>query len=117
MLDLMKVARVLEAAADHFDAVEAAKVAADQHERQSQISKLATVYAETTGEEMPETIRQKLAASDKDIVSLVNSMVQKHAGRVESLGSPSDLDDEPQVYTKKEASAAAEDKFLNWIVS
>ena len=116
-VDLIKVANVLEAAADHFDAVENEKVSAIHNEREKQIDILASKYAEATGEEMPQNIRQKLAASDKDVVSLLNSMVEKQAGNVESLGSPSDKNDDRVPVSVKEASDQAEDRFLNWIVS
>ena len=116
-MNLAKVADVLDAAADHFDALENEKVSAVQAERQAQIDKLASTYAEATGEEMPESIRQKLASSDKDIVSLLNSMVEKQAGKVESLGGPSDKDDDVAPSSVKEAAEQADDRFLKWIVS
>lgn len=117
MLDLQKVASVIEAAADHFDAIEDEKVSSVRAERQVQIDKLATTYAEATGEELPENIRQKLASSDSDVVELLKSMAEKHAGRVEPMGGPSDRDEEREPTSVKEAAEHAGDRFLNWIVS
>jgi predicted RNA binding protein with dsRBD fold (UPF0201 family) len=117
MLDLVKIANVLDAAADHLDAIESEKVSSVQAERHAQIDTLASKYAEATGEEMPDSIRQKLASSDKDVVSLINAMVEKQAGRVESLGGPSDKEDPAAPTSVKEAAEAADDAFLKWICS
>lgn len=117
MLDLTKVAAVLDAAADHFDAIEAEKLSSVRAERRSQIDKLAAKYTEATGEEMPASICQKLAASDKDIVELLNGMLEKQASTVETLGGPSSRGDNAEPLTTKEASEKADDRFLGWILS
>lgn len=116
MLDLVKVANVLDAAADCLDAAEHEKLSAAHSARTAQINALADKYAEATGEEMPDAIRQKLAHSDKDVVELLQSMVTKQAGHPEALGGPSNEDDDAPL-TKKEAADAADDRFLNWITS
>lgn len=119
MLDAVKVAAVLDAAADHFDAIEQAKISTIRAERQSMVDTLAAKYAEVHGEELPDAIRQKLAASDKDVVNLLHSLVEKNAGRPESLGGPSEHnnenDDTP--LSTKEAADKAWDRFGNWIQS
>jgi hypothetical protein len=117
MLNLEKVAKVLDAAADHLDAIEAEKMSSARAERQERIDALAAKYADATGEEMPDSIRQKLAASDTDVVELVNSMIEKQAGAVEALGGPSSLNDDSTPTTVKEAADQAEDRFLSWINS
>ncbi len=117
MLNLVKVAAVIDAAADHLDAIESDKLSTVQAERQAQVDKLAASYVDATGEEMPDGIRQKLATSDKDVVALVTSMIEKQAGRVESLGGPSDKDDAQQPVTLKEAAVAADERFLSWALS
>ena len=67
---------------------------------------------------MPDSIRRKLAESDQDVVGLVRSMIEKQASTVESLGGPSSRGDEVEPKTvKQEAADAAEDKFLNWVMS
>jgi len=117
MVDLTKVAAVLDAAANHLDAIENEKASSVRVERQVQIDALAAKYAEVTGEEMPDSMRQKLAASDKDIVALVNAMVEKQAGHIETLGKGSDKSDDKIPTTTKEATEQADQRFLNWIVS
>ena len=117
MLNLEKVANVLDAAADHLDAIEAEKVSSATAERQERIDTLAAKYADATGEEMPDGIRAKLANSDKDVVELVNSMVEKQAGEIEALGGPSSLGDNNASTTVKEAADQADEHFLTWINS
>lgn len=117
MADLAKIADVLEAAGDYIDAVEHEKTSSAAAERQAVIDVLAEKYAKATGEEMPDSIRSKLASSDKDVVGLLQSMVDKHAGEIEPLGAPSSKDDERESLTKKEAAEAADDRFLSWVNS
>lgn len=117
MLDLVKVANVLDAAAEHLDAIESEKVSSAHAERQARIDTLAAKYAEATGEELPDSIRKKLASSDKDVVELVNSMIEKQAGAVEALGGPSSRGDGAAPTTVKEAAEQAEERFLYWINS
>lgn len=117
MLDLVKVADVLDAAADHLEAIDAEKVSSVQAERKTRIDQLASKYAETTGEELPEGVRSKLASSDKDVVALINTMIQKQASTVEVLGGPSSRGDGSEPQTVKEAADQAEDRFLSWIMS
>ena len=117
MLDLVKVANVLDAAAEHLDAIESEKVSSANAARQATIDTLAAKYAEATGEEMPEAIRKKLASSDKDVVELVNSMVTKQASAVDTLGGPSTRSDNTAPATVEEAVKQAEDRFGEWINS
>lgn len=116
-VSLLKAAAVLEAAADHFDALESEKVSSVQAERKARIDALANKYAEATGEEMPADIRNKLANSDKDIVELIASVVTKQASTVETLGRPSDRNDEVVPTSVKEAAELADERFCNWITS
>ena len=117
MLDLVKVANVHDAAAEHLDAIESEKISSACAERQTRIDTLASKYAETTGEELPDSIRKKLASSDKDVVELVNSMIEKQAGTVEALGGPSSRGDNSAPTTIKEAAEQAEERFLSRINS
>lgn len=117
MLDLAKIANVLEAAADHLDALEAEKTSTVRAERLSHIDKLAETFAQATGEELSDSVRRKLAESDQDIVGLLKTMVEKQAGTVESLGGPSTQGDSTAPTTVKEAAAAAEDRFAQWCLS
>jgi len=116
-LDLSKVAGVLEAAADHLEAIETEKLSSQRAEAQSRVDELAQKYAEATGEEMPESIRHKLGESDAEIFGLLKQVVDKHASHVEALGSPSTQDDESVPKTVKEAAEDAEQRFLEWVTS
>lgn len=118
MFDMLKIAQVLEAAAEHIDSIEAAKIAAVAEEKKSIINSLASKFAEATGEEMPEIVRNKLATSDKDVVDLVKSMIEKQASNVDSLGKPSDHDVNDRTPTSiKEAASIADDRFVDWIIN
>lgn len=116
-LDLEKVAAVLDAAADHIDAIDAEKVSSARAERMTQIDEVASKYAEAMGEEMPDVIRQKLAEGPQDVVAFLRTMTEKQAGAVESLGGPSSRNDALEPRTIKEAAADADQRFLNWINS
>ena len=117
MFDLEKVAAVLDAAADHIDAIDAEKVSSARAERMTQIDEVASKYATAMGEEMPDAIRQKLAESPQDVVAFLRAMAEKQAGAVESLGGPSSRNDDPVPRTVKEAADAADQQFLNWVMS
>jgi len=112
-----KIAAVFDALADHLDAVEAEKTSSAHATRLAQIDELAGKYAAATGEEMPSSVRKKLAESDEDIVALVRGMAEKQAGLVEPLGGPSNRSDEKLALTKKEAAVQADDRFLSWVNS
>jgi hypothetical protein len=115
MLDLLKVAAAADAAADYIEAIEAEKNASLEATRRSEIDSLASRYSKATGEAMPDAIRRKLASSDKDVLTFLQSMVEKQAGTVESMGGPSTRNDETAQLTTKEAAAAADQRFLNWV--
>jgi len=116
-IDLIKVARVLDAAADHFDAIESEKVSTIRAAQEGRLDELASKYAEAMGEELPESLRRKLGESDGDVLELVQSFVAKHASQLDSMVSPSDRNDERIPTTAKEASEDAERRFLEWITS
>jgi hypothetical protein len=113
---LTKVATVLEALAVHLDNVENEKAATVASEKSSIITALADKYASVTGDALPDAVKEKLAASDGDVITFVNTLIEKNAGTIDSLGGPSDVNDEAVPQTKKEAAAKAEDQFLSWIL-
>ena len=117
-MDRLKIANVLERMADVLDAGEAEKQASVVQQRVTQIDKLVEQYREATGEDLPDNIRQKLASSDEDVVSLVQKMAERQTEKVESLGGPSsNRDGDALPLTKKEAADAANERFLNWAIS
>lgn len=117
MPDLTKVAAVLEAAADHLDALEHEKLSNARAVRSAQIEAVAAKYAEATGEQIPDNVRKKLAESPQDIVAFLQTMAEKQAGSVESMGAPSSRDADNAPKNVKEAAAAADDRFLSWVMS
>ena len=118
MIDLTKVATVLEAAASLISATETEKRAEQNAQRTAEVTKLAAQYKEATGEDLPESMRQKLASSDKDVVGLIRGLAEKQAGTVESMGGPSaQRDTNSQPTTVKEAAVKAEERFLDWLTS
>jgi hypothetical protein len=117
-VSLLKIAAVLDATANHLDALEHEKASSLNAERSARIDTLASKYAEATGEEMPENLRKKLANSDKEVVELITSMATKQASAVEALGSPSERNDDGGTpLSVKEAAEQAEQRFLGWITS
>ncbi len=115
--NLRKVAAVLDAAAQYVDCVEREKLAAIASERQGRVDKVASAHAAAHGEEIPDDIRQKLAAADPSVLSYVEGVLAKNAGVVDSLGSPANLADDDPPQTVKEAADAAGDKLVSWILS
>lgn len=116
--DMIKAAEALEAAADYIDKMEQEKQSSVAAERRTSVDELADKYAQATGEKMPVGIREKLSTSDKDVVALIKGIVEKQAGSVESLGTASSRPDRQAApMNVKEAADAADDRFLNWIMS
>ncbi len=68
-------ADVLEKAAAYIDAVESEKIEAVAAERSKIASALKNRYEEATGESLEDSFLSKLAASDTDIIKLLNQWV------------------------------------------
>jgi len=112
MLNFNQVADVLEKVATLLDTQEATKQAALKSEKKAYVEKLATKYVETTGEELPENIQEKLASSDEEVVEFLRSTIEKNSEALQPLGGPS-LGNK----TARNSVAAAEERFLDWITS
>lgn len=117
MADLSKLAAVFDAMADYVDANEQQKIAAVESVRKSRIDKIATAHLAANGEEMSDTVRQKLAKTDDASLDYVEELLSKQAGVVDSLGSGASPDTDHQPKTVKEAADAADERFASWIVS
>lgn len=113
---LLKVADVIDQTAAFIDGQESAKQLAVKTARDSAVKAFAVKFAEATGDDLPEDVLQKLAASDEDVLTTVSRLVEK-TGAVESLGSSSDKTGSAVPQTKKERVAAAYDNFGNFINS
>jgi hypothetical protein len=114
---LLKVAGVLDEAAKVIDGHEIEKAAAVKVAREAALKSLSDRYAEATGEDIPSEVFDKLSASGEDVLSTVKHLLEKTAGRTESLGRSSEKSAHKQPETKKEAAAAAWDRFGNFINS
>jgi len=118
MADLLKIADVLEKAAAVLDGNEAEKTAADKSTREATAKSLTEKYAAATGEELPQEIAVKLAAGDQEVLKTVQTIVEKTAGVVESLGRSSERSDNTaRPVTKPERAKAAWDRFGTFVNS
>ncbi len=113
-----KIAEVFDAVAAYIEGIEATKIAEERSIKRAHIDKLAESYEMSTGQVMPEPLREKLAASlDHEVLEHLTKAA-KHSGESpESLGAPSTYGQTPVPTTVKEAAAFAEDQFVNWILS
>lgn len=116
MADLMKVAAVLDAAADYYEQNEREKTSATEAARTSRINKIAATHVATHGEELPDIVRQKLAQADETSLEVIEDLLAKQAGAVPSLGVGVTPDDQSPK-TVKEAADDADKRFLSWIQS
>jgi hypothetical protein len=116
---LLKVAAVLDETAKIIDDHAVEKTAAVKRARDEAMKSLSDKYTEATGEDIPEEVFAKLSSSGEDVVTTVRQMLEKTAGStgVESLGRSSEKSASQQPMNKKEAAAAAWEKFGNYINS
>lgn len=116
MTNAEKIATVLDLMAEYVETNEREKQANVVAERASRLDKIAAAHLAAHGEEMPESARQKLAKTDLGTLDLVEDLLKKQGGAVESLGGPAH-DENPAPKTIKEAADAADNRFLSWITS
>lgn len=116
MADLVKIANVLDLAAEYVEQVEREKQAARDGAHQARLDKIAAVHRAAHGEDLSDTVRQKLAKTDVGTLDAIEELLQKQAGAVDSLGGPVTDDPEP-TRTTKQAADDADQRFLNWIQS
>jgi hypothetical protein len=86
MLDLTKVAEVLEAAASYIEATETKQADAVKTARHAEVSKLASRIRDAVGEELPAEVLSKLAETNPEITALLSRLAGE--GQVDSLGGP-----------------------------
>lgn len=116
MANLEKIATALEVMAEYVEQTEREKQAQADASRQARLDKIAATHLAAHGEELPEAARQKLAQTDLSTLDLVDELLAKQAGALEPMGAPAQ-DESPSPITTKEAAAAADQRFVNWIVS
>lgn len=118
IMDLHKIANVLDAVADYIDAHESEKQAQVDAAKESLIVSIGEKYAAATGEEISDDLLKKMASADVPLLEAVVKVAEtkKDIDQL-TMGEPSDRRDfsaEPE--NRKEAAEAAEDRFLQWIL-
>jgi hypothetical protein len=116
MATYKQIADVLDSVAEYIDQLEYTKSAAEQQARDERIAKLAAQYELATGEAVPAPVKEKLAALDHATLDHILKVAKNNSDSPESLGGPANIEDERPVRTVKEAAAAAEDRFLDWLI-
>lgn len=110
MLDLMKVAEVLEAAASYIEATETKQAEAVRATRHAEVSKVASRVRDAVGEEFSTDALHKLAETNPEVLHLLTRLAGDE--HVDSLGGPENV---------KTASASSlpegEAAFLNFLLS
>lgn len=116
MMTLDKVAELLDLVADYVDETEHKKQAAVQSERETRISKIAESYTNTTGESIPDHLRDKLAGLDTEALDHLLKIANNKNEAPATLGGPSE-DDATAPLTTKQAATDADARLLSWIIS
>lgn len=116
-MDMQKVANLLDATATYLDEVESEKQATVRSARENLIADIGEKYAEATGEDISDDVLRKLANADVDLLSVLEKVADVSSDKVAELGAPSDRRDLNAPTNKKEAAAAADDRFLDFVLS
>jgi len=116
-LSSAKLADMLFAVADYIDEVELKKTANVRAERDERIAKLAERYEASTGESIPDDLRNKLAGLDANALDHLLKVAKNNNESPVALGRSADLDSDPAPRTIKEAADHSEKRFLDWIVN
>jgi hypothetical protein len=111
MLDLTKVAEVLEAAASYIEATETKQADAIKTARHAEVSKLAGRIQDVMGEELNPDVLSKLAETNPEVTALLSRLTGE--GMVDSLGGPETTKTASTSSSLPEAEAA----FLNFLLS
>lgn len=110
MMKHAEVADLLEQVADYIEAIEGDHQRRKQAACAEKVQKVAEAYEESTGEQFPETLRNKLASADDALLDLLVKQARTAGGSPDSLGGPAETDTQQKV-----ASASPEDRFLAWV--
>ena len=111
---LEQVATVLEKLAVYMDAMESEKAEAVRANRDKLAAIFKDKFEEITGDTIDDDVLSKLSHADLDILSAFERVTEANSS---DLGSPSDMRDGSAPLTKKEASEAADESFLDWVMS
>jgi len=114
ILDLVKVADVLEKVAAYIDATEAEKQDNINNSRSKIASLLQENYEDATGEILDDDVVSKIASADVDILTAIDRLTQRDDSE---LGSASSIKSASAPVTKKEQAEAAEDHFAEFCLN
>ena len=113
-----KIAVVLEKAAAYLDAIESDKQSAIKAERDKLASILKEKYEEATGEAVSEETLSKISHADVDLLGVFERLTDAAAEKTASdMGTPAERRDTNAPMTTKEAAEAADDHFVDWVLS
>ena len=117
-MNYQAIAEVLNSVADYVDDIEYQKQAADTEAKNTRINKLASKYEASTGQQIADDTKSKLAALDQETLDqLLKVANNNNSENLESLGGPGDItDNNGTPLTTKEAAVRADKDFLSWIV-
>jgi hypothetical protein len=108
---LEKVATVLEAAADEYDAKEAEYARKDSEAKSGLVTPILDKVALATGMDEDE-IREKLSAADLSVVEILSKLASEESAS--ELGGP-DLIKNAGFTNKEDGASMADSRFLNWL--
>jgi hypothetical protein len=118
MNDLLTLtAEVLEKAAAYIEAVETEKSSVEKNAKIKLATEIQTSLSALAGEEVSAEMAEKLAES-KDVLALLTKIAGANAP-ADKLGDAGDRQDGSTLTPRsvKEASAAADKNFENWLIS
>jgi hypothetical protein len=114
---MLKLATVLEETALVLEKQETAQLSAEKTAHETVVNQLKASYLESTGEELPEDVLQKLASADEPTLSAMRTVVAKTAeagvARLGSSGEKTAGRAEPR--NAREAAQQAYDNFGQYL--
>jgi hypothetical protein len=113
-VNLVKVAKVLDAMAEYIEETERKHASAQSAARKSRLDKIATTHLQAHGEELSDEVRQKLSSTDEATLDVVENLLSKQAGVIAPLGAGAEPDNDTQPHNIKEAVDAASQRFIDW---
>lgn len=107
-----ELANVFDALADYIDQTEGERLREKQAAQADRITRFAERYTESTGEEIPDALRGKLASLDEDVFEHVLMTTKTAGGSPDSLGGPVD-----DTETKTAGEEDADERMKRWLLS
>lgn len=109
---MLQAADALEKLANYVEQVETGRVRVETESRRKQASVLANQIANTVGEQLDDSLVDKLASLNPDVQSLLNKLTGGDA--VDSLGGPTESS---KVASVRNALPSADARFMDWVTN